>query len=510
MIPLFTPATARKDVNKVQGDGELAKLANLNRLVENVNTIVTNGIPAVGPTLTYTNVGAVTDMSVLFAIGVDPATIPNPTGTKTVQSYYLPAVELNGGNGANSALTSIIFPDVVLGGGVDIASVANLTTVGLPLLTKTLSGNLVITGSSGKIVALSTPLLNYIYGSLNLNKTTFNLSLVTYIGAGFHVTECPGTSVNFPVLGYVGERFDIDDCPNITSISAPNLSSCSASHITNCNSLTSINLASLSAVGDGLIQIENCSSLTSINLSGCNVSPGGELRLNNLSSLTSLTLNGPLISGPYGLQVDGLPDLTSISTTATTFHMRINVDSSINTGLATLSAPNATDFYFWDYRGEEGSPYPSALTSVIAPATTTLYIRTVNSSITSLNFPVVTQMSRLKIVGSLITTLNVSTVINYDVAIEMANNTNLTSITLGTIGTLKSIAGSIELINCALNVASVNNLLALLVSLDGTNDTTLYENHTVYLNNGTSSAPTGQGILDVATLTSRGCTVTTN
>ena len=89
---------------------------------------------------------------------------------------------------------------------------------------------------------------------------------------------------------------------------------------------------------------------------------------------------------------------------------------------------------------------------------------------------------------------------------------NLTTVTLGTPGTLKLITGAtINISGQKLDQASVNGILALLVSLDGTGGTTLWgAGKTVNLSGGTSAAPSGQGILDKATLIARTATVTTN
>jgi hypothetical protein len=89
---------------------------------------------------------------------------------------------------------------------------------------------------------------------------------------------------------------------------------------------------------------------------------------------------------------------------------------------------------------------------------------------------------------------------------------NIVTVTLGTPGVLKSIAGAtINISGQKLDAASVNGILALLVSLDGTNGTTLWgAGKTVNLSGGTSAAPSGQGILDKATLIARTATVTTN
>jgi hypothetical protein len=91
-------------------------------------------------------------------------------------------------------------------------------------------------------------------------------------------------------------------------------------------------------------------------------------------------------------------------------------------------------------------------------------------------------------------TLSYSGIITYGSSFTASNISTLTTVTLGTIGTLKSIAGLVSFSNCALNVTSVDNVLKLLVSLDGTGGTTLYGiGKTVTLSSGTNSAPSYTG-----------------
>lgn len=88
---------------------------------------------------------------------------------------------------------------------------------------------------------------------------------------------------------------------------------------------------------------------------------------------------------------------------------------------------------------------------------------------------------------------------------------NLTTVTLGTVGTTTRINGNINLSGQKLDQASVNGILAVVASLDGTNGTTAWSaGKTLNLSGGTSSAPSGQGITDKATIIARGATVTTN
>jgi hypothetical protein len=93
--------------------------------------------------------------------------------------------------------------------------------------------------------------------------------------------------------------------------------------------------------------------------------------------------------------------------------------------------------------------------------------------------------------------------------IEAYDCTSMT--TVGTfLPVIKSINGDVNFQNCALDQASVDAILAKLVSLDGTNSTSLYQNRNVYLHYGTNAIPSAQGLADVATLQGRGCNVYVN
>jgi hypothetical protein len=112
-----------------------------------------------------------------------------------------------------------------------------------------------------------------------------------------------------------------------------------------------------------------------------------------------------------------------------------------------------------------------------------------------------------------LTTINAPAMVSYasTISAPSASMGNVTTAVFGTVGTLKSIGGNITLSGLKLDAASVNGILALLVSLDGTNGTTLWGSGRVLtINGGTNAAPSGQGITDKATLQARGCTITTN
>jgi len=110
-------------------------------------------------------------------------------------------------------------------------------------------------------------------------------------------------------------------------------------------------------------------------------------------------------------------------------------------------------------------------------------------------------------------TASFSGMVTYGSTITMNSGLgNLTSVTLGTNGTLKAITGAtINISGQKLTSASVNAILSLLVSLDGTNGTTAWgSGKTLNISGGTSAAPSGQGSTDKTTLQGRGATITTN
>jgi len=102
--------------------------------------------------------------------------------------------------------------------------------------------------------------------------------------------------------------------------------------------------------------------------------------------------------------------------------------------------------------------------------------------------------------------ISIPNLVNFnDISFE---SLNLTTVNIGEIGSLKR-GSFVSMIGCALSEETVNYILALLVSLDGNNGTDLF-NGDVYLEDGTSAAPTGQGLIDKATLQARGGLITTN
>jgi hypothetical protein len=118
--------------------------------------------------------------------------------------------------------------------------------------------------------------------------------------------------------------------------------------------------------------------------------------------------------------------------------------------------------------------------------------------------------------ASVLNTLRVPAIINYESAYVSYNgHSQLANVVLGTIGTLKTLGlswgpANINFEGCALTQASVDGILTLLASLDGTNGTDPSNNGTINLTGGTNAAPSSTGLAAKAILLGRGFTISHN
>ena len=326
-----------------------------------------------------------------------------------------------------------------------------------------------------------------------LHDTTFPPYLiVTYTGTlpisfpYFQIAEGVGfvnvtTSGNNPITKYSGVStftpfLSTDALGLLTTLEFTNLVAFAGSYAT--SSSGSVACAPTSMPG-----------LTSLSFPEL-VSCAGNFAPTTMAILT--TLNLPLLNDVTGIfGPTTMAALTTLSAPALKWVGQ-------NFGPTTMAA--LTTFNFPSLVYVEGGFQPgtmASLTTISMPA-----LKKIGSSIT------ISGMASL-------TTVSMPAVEVYGAGITMTTGLgSLSSVTLGTPGTLKLFASSSSTINIsgqALNAATVNGILALLVSLDGTNGTTLWgAGKTVNLSGGTSAAPSGQGIVDKATLVARTATVTTN
>jgi hypothetical protein len=284
-----------------------------------------------------------------------------------------------------------------------------------------------------------------------------------------------GLSGDIPILPFSGvctqTSFSFSDTTSrLTSLTFDNLAGimgASGFSPTNLASVTSMSFPSLSFCG-GDFAPQSMASLTTLSLPIL-AYVGGTFSPNTMAALTALSL----------------PELTYVGGI-------FSPNSAAN--LATLSVPNLV------YVGTLQLYNLAALTSFSAP--NLVYyapyglgsIAASMASLTTFSTPATRIIS-----GAGSFTMN-------------SGLGNLTTVTLGTVGVLKVVSvGTINISGQKLDQASVNGILALLVSLDGTNGTTLWgAGKTVNISGGTSAAPSGQGIIDKATLLARTATVTTN
>jgi hypothetical protein len=232
---------------------------------------------------------------------------------------------------------------------------------------------------------------------------------------------------------------------------------------------------------------------------------------NNLPALTSLSL--PMLTSCGGtFNPTIIAALTTLSIPVLDYVGGSFFPSTMAL-LTTLSAPELL------FVGNNFSPTSMAsLTTLNFPKV--IYIGgslapSTMASLTTISLPALQKIGLSFSIASMasLTTIALPAMVVYGGTITANNGLgNLASVVLGTPGTLKRVTGAtINLSGQKLDQASVNGILALLVSLDGTGGTTLWgAGKTVNLSGGTSAAPSGQGIIDKATLIARTATVTTN
>jgi len=104
-----------------------------------------------------------------------------------------------------------------------------------------------------------------------------------------------------------------------------------------------------------------------------------------------------------------------------------------------------------------------------------------------------------------LTTITLPALINVGGGISITNSDDLANLTIGTIGVTKLLQ-NIYIGNTVLTTVSLDRLLALLVSLDGTNGTTLWGANALVITS-TAQAPSATGIANKVILEGRGATI---
>lgn len=320
-----------------------------------------------------------------------------------------------------------------------------------------------------------------------IREYNFNGSPVTTLGLpdvviGFgnvFATLCPNlTSFSWPKLHTMknvgaADGFGCNQCANLVTFSAPLLRTC----------------RTMSVFSDAKVAIVSMPSLTAVNY----------LSIQSDNSLTTISL--PLLTAaPLQVDINTNPVLTSVSmpvfaTTAGAF----NVTS--NASITTLSFPSlasvGTNLTFFGNSSLTSIDFP-----ILASVGSTMDFNTC-VSLTSLSVPSLVSIG-LDLAGyscQSIVTMDFSTVTSLGSGIDVSLSTNLANFDIN--APFVDTGIGLLLNDCNLTDVSVNKILAMGVA--GATTTNDYE-----LGGGTNAAPTGQGILDKATLIGAGNTVVTN
>ncbi len=411
--------------------------------------------PGEGVNITYTGTplypiqlsGVAASQGFILTGAVSGATTYTPFSGMSVSN-------MNYGENTNGApfsgLTSISFNNLVQVGAL------GFTMDGLALLT-----------------SFSCPELLYAWGSFSITVhpvlTTFSLPKLIFVSGNFSpATMASLTTLSTPALTAVKQAYGPNTMALLTTLSANNLAVCTSFAPATMASLTTLSFPALASVL-GPFQPSTMAALTTWNFPAL-VNIGSGFAPTTMATLTSLTM----------------PALVTVGT---------------GTGSGNF-APAAMALL-------------TTLTAAVLTTITGTFAPTTMAALTTLSFPSLATITGAVSAVSMasLTTISFAGMVTYGSTITFTTGLGaLTSVTLGTAGTLKTISGAtINISGQALTSASVNAILALLVTLDGTGGTTLWgAGKTLNTSGGTSGAPTGQGIVDKATLQARGATITTN
>ena len=274
-----------------------------------------------------------------------------------------------------------------------------------------------------------------------------SLQYDSYSGASFTATE-----LSYPGLTAVA-GFTINQTP-LVKLSAPDLAigygSMAYMQIQNNQFLQELNMPALTSI-EGL-SISSCQALSTIDFSSLTTIGYGGLSL-NYTAITAVTPSSfPVLTNAVGSLTFG--GVTSVNMPSI---QQIGGVQDNTFTLQSIAFPNLT----WLKSSGINLGSRSSLTTV------------------DFGFTLSAGQPKLKRIGS-----SADALIVYNVLIDLSG--------------------------CALNTASVDNVITTMVSLDGTNGTVSAMNGNLYLQGGTNSAPGPAGAAALPTLISRGWYIQTN
>lgn len=303
---------------------------------------------------------------------------------------------------------------------------------------------------------------------------------------------------SFPFLQMVFQNIDISAQLATTTVSLPKLHTVNGYYgIYNNSALASLNQDSLVSVHGVLCQVSNNSPLTTINLPALTTVDGGYFNVQVSATLT--TLNIPVLATVAGtFYCASCPLLTTLSAPALAGTIAALAGSQ--SGFTSFSMPNLTAV-----SGTFDLSFCSNLTSINIGSLSTVggdfninecaFSTLTLSSVTSIGqtFTGDTQVNLTSLSMPNLTSIGFSFLFN--------SCTNLVTVSMPNV--IYTDGNTIDLDADALSAASVNEILARGVASGLTSEF-------IDLSGGTNAAPSGQGIVDKATLIGNGCTVNTN
>ena len=386
-----------------------------------------------------------------------------PSTGVSIQSFTYSEVVSAGAN----SITSLVFTNLVQIGGSLTLGMAPCTTLSFPELTTV--GGAFTPQAMNLLTTLSLPELTTLGGAFGANNlaalTALSLPELTTVGGAFSPnTMALLTTISLPSLVTVASGFGPNTMASLTTFSIPELTFVGATFNPNTMaSLTTLNAPSLTTVV-GAFQPGTMAACTSINIPSL-VSVGGNFNAGTMSTCTTVNASS-LVTVGGNFSINSMSLLTTLTVTS----------------LTTVS----------------GTFSPSSL-----------------SSLTTLNLPSLTTL-----VGTFnpsgmaaCTTISIPALIDFGstTSIPSASMANVTTTTIGTVGVTKRLNGNITMSGLKLTQASVDQILAVVASLDGTNGTTSWgTGKTLALSGGTNSTPSAGGLANKAIIVARGGTVTNN
>lgn len=296
-------------------------------------------------------------------------------------------------------------------------------------------------------------------------------------------------------------------CINLTAVDLTMFTKVTGVYIANNTVLQTINLSSLLSC-EGDFVITNCPSLTSLDVSSLESLIGAPTRGYNfeIENIGLTNLNFPKLKkmiGIIGIRIN--PSLTSISfpilTNQNTF---LHIEILGNNNLTNISLPvlNRCSYLYLGTNQKVATFSLPQLTTIETGLNVYL-----NNLLSSISFPLLTNVGDMDI-----SNCNALTSISFPALTGITSNQNsssistcpnLTSISFNNLASFNGVGFNFN--SNKLPSSQINALLNKFVSI-----TPVLTNRIFYFNQNPVAPPTGQGIIDKATLISRGNSVTTD